>query len=99
MNSKDAKQHQQRLGKRVEEFRCLSAMSHEQLGQRAGLSRASIANIEAGRHGVSAYLLHRLADALNVTADEVLGRKPADDVLRAGVRSGSEWADRIAMGG
>lgn len=48
------------------------------LGQRAGMAPASISHFETGQRVPSLDSLVKLADALDVSVDELLGRMPAD---------------------
>ncbi|MDE2823739.1 MAG: helix-turn-helix transcriptional regulator [Chloroflexota bacterium] len=48
------------------------------LGQRAGMAPASISHFETGQRVPSLESLVKLADALGVSVDELLGRVPAD---------------------
>lgn len=61
----------QRLARRVRRLRKESELSQEQLGDRVGVSRAYIGNIERGEASLSFPVLHRLARALNVTIGEL----------------------------
>jgi transcriptional regulator with XRE-family HTH domain len=60
------------LGKRIAQFRIEHGLSQESLGEFAGLTRASIANIEKGRQRVFIHQLFRFAQILNTTASELL---------------------------
>jgi len=48
------------------------------LGQRAGIAPASISHFETGQRVPSLESLVKLADALGVSVDELLGRVPED---------------------
>ena len=48
------------------------------LGERAGMAPASISHFETGQRVPSLESLVKLADALGVSVDELLGRVPAD---------------------
>lgn len=47
-------------------------MSQDDLAQRAGISRTSVVNIEAGRQGVALATLYRLAEALGASPGDLL---------------------------
>lgn len=50
------------------------------LGQRAGMAPASISHFETGQRVPSLESLVKLADALGVSVDELIGRAPADAI-------------------
>lgn len=58
---------------KLKELRKLRGMTQEQLGTLVGASKASISFYETGRQEPSIDMLKRLADALEVTTDTVLG--------------------------
>ena len=76
-------------------------LSQADLAERLGLTRASIANLEAGRQRPSALHVAMLADILGVPVQELLPRAPgtidpvqeAKEELRARARS---WAGTLA---
>ncbi|HEX3463362.1 MAG TPA: helix-turn-helix transcriptional regulator [Candidatus Elarobacter sp.] len=75
MNGEAISRHrtvQQRLGERVRELRAGRGLTQLRLAERSGISRPSIANVEAGRQNVSLRQLCALATALGVTAAELL---------------------------
>lgn len=47
-------------------------LTQQQLAIAAGISRASIANIEQGRHRIQLHVLYDLAEALEVTPQDLL---------------------------
>lgn len=53
------------IGERIKELRTHSKLSQEELASKTGISRTSIANIEAGRHQAPLHLLYSVFDALN----------------------------------
>lgn len=55
------------LGERIRERRCRLGFTQEALADTVGHSRASIANMEAGRHRFLLHVVEDLADALNTT--------------------------------
>jgi transcriptional regulator with XRE-family HTH domain len=63
---------QRRVGVRVRELRAGRGLTQLRLAERAGISRPSIANVEAGRQNVSLRQLCALASALGVTVEELL---------------------------
>jgi transcriptional regulator with XRE-family HTH domain len=63
---------QQRVGARIRELRADRGLTQLRLAERSGISRPSVANVEAGRQNVSLRQLHALALALDVTVEELL---------------------------
>ena len=59
---------------RLREARILRALNQRELAERLGVPPSSIAHFEGGRRKPSVANLVRLADALNVTTDFLLGR-------------------------
>jgi transcriptional regulator with XRE-family HTH domain len=62
----------QRLGGRVRELRADRGFTQLRLAERSGISRPSIANVEAGRQNISLRQLCALAAALGVGVEEIL---------------------------
>ena len=60
------------IGKRIKEARKKKHLSQAQLCELVGLSNGYISYIETASKGVSLDALVRIANALNVTADELL---------------------------
>lgn len=61
-----------RIGERVEERRKKIRLSQKELAVRAGISRASVSNIEGGRQHLSISTLLALADAMEVEPRDLL---------------------------
>jgi transcriptional regulator with XRE-family HTH domain len=61
-----------RLGERVRELRADRGLTQLRLAERSGMSRPSIANVEAGRQNVSVRHLCALAAALGVRVDDLV---------------------------
>jgi transcriptional regulator with XRE-family HTH domain len=59
-------------------FRELRGLTQSQLGERAGLRAASVSHFETGQRVPSLASLVKLADALNVSVDSLLGRAPVE---------------------
>jgi transcriptional regulator with XRE-family HTH domain len=59
---------------RLRKTREAKSLSQAELGQKAGLQASAISHFEAGRRSPSFDNLIRLADALSVTLDFLLGR-------------------------
>lgn len=62
------------IGKRIAELRKERGLNQEQLAELSILSRVTIAKYESGRVEPGAQALSRIADALEVTTDAILGR-------------------------
>jgi transcriptional regulator with XRE-family HTH domain len=62
------------LGRRIQDLRKMRRLTQEQLGAllKPAVTRASIANIEAGKQGVLAYTLVQLARVLDVRPHDLL---------------------------
>ena len=60
------------VGGKVRLARVAADVSQELLAQRVGLTRSSIANLEAGRQRVALHLFFLIADALNKGVCELL---------------------------
>lgn len=65
---------QRELGEAIRRARIEHNMTQELLAERAGVSRASIANIERGDQGVSVPLFLRIAAALEIDSNELLSK-------------------------
>lgn len=64
-----------RTGEKIREIRMQRGYNQEQLAELANLNRVTIAKYESGKVEPGAQALDRIADALEVTVDELLGRK------------------------
>ena len=56
----------------VRVYRDLRGLTQVQLGERSGVNRVQIADIEAGRKAGSVNTVRKLADALSVTIDDLI---------------------------
>lgn len=61
-------------GGRIRELRMAAGLSQEQLAELSSLNRVTIAKYEAGRVEPGAQALSRIADALDVSTDALLGK-------------------------
>lgn len=61
-------------GERIRELRRERGLNQDQLAELASLNRVTIAKYESGRVEPGAHALARIADALEVTTDALLGR-------------------------
>jgi transcriptional regulator with XRE-family HTH domain len=60
------------IGEKVRLLRTSVSLNQEDLSKKVGMTRSSIAQIEAGKQAVSVYTLYRIGEALN---------KPLTDIL------------------
>lgn len=65
-------------GDRIRDLRTAAGLSQEQLAELASLNRVTVAKYEAGRVEPGAQALSRIADALEVSVDVLLGRAEAN---------------------
>ena len=64
------------LGKRIKELRSKSKMSQDKLSKKANIPFSTLAKIESGyTPNPSMKTLIKIADALEVSIDELVGRK------------------------
>lgn len=62
------------VGSRIREARKRLGLNQEQLAELARLNRVTIAKYESGKVEPGAQALSRIADALEITVDQLLGR-------------------------
>lgn len=62
------------LSLKIKELRELRKMTQSELGIRAGMGAASVSHFETGQRAPSLESLVKLADALDVSTDVLLGR-------------------------
>src|ERR1700722_15806739 len=67
-----------RLAGNIRSFREMRALTQAELGQRAGIAGASISHFETGQRIPSLASLVKVADALDVSIDTLLGRATVD---------------------
>jgi transcriptional regulator with XRE-family HTH domain len=63
---------QRRVGERIRALRTGRGLTQVRLAERAGISRPSLANVEAGRQNIGVRRLCSLAAALGVRVEELL---------------------------
>lgn len=66
----------------LRKLRELRGMTQAQMGSKAGIGAASISHFETGQRAPSLDSLVKLADALRVTVDTLLGRSPVENSAR-----------------
>ena len=62
----------------LRKFRELRGMTQAQMGARSGVGAASISHFETGQRTPTLETVIKLADALNVNVDALLGRAPVE---------------------
>ena len=73
-----AKDASEALRVNLRKFRELRGMTQAQMGARSAVAAASISHFETGQRTPALGTLIKLADALNVTVDALLGRAPVE---------------------
>lgn len=63
------------IGRKIAETRKARGLNQDELAELATLNRVTIARYETGKAEPGAQALNRIADALEVTTDELLGRE------------------------
>lgn len=66
------------IGFNLRRYRTNAKLTQKQVAERAGISVSHYANLERGNKSMSAWTLHALADALNVSADLLLYEENCD---------------------
>ena len=74
-------------GEAIQELRKSRNLNQDQLAELASLNRVTIAKYESGKVEPGAQALARLADALDVSVDEILGRREKEETLPYGFSS------------
>jgi len=87
------------LGRRVQDLRKAKGLTQEELGSRITppVTRASIANIEAGKQGVLAHTLVQLARALEVAAQDLLPRETVEEDPKLRERVQNELTRKLSV--
>lgn len=75
----DAENFYKRLGQRIREARTRSGLTQQDLAAKVDLTRTSVTNIELGRQKLLVHALVEMADALQITTDQLLppAKEPA----------------------
>lgn len=60
------------VGNNLKFYRTMRHMTQEELAEKVGVSISFCANIERGKKGVSMFVLRDLADALDITVNQLL---------------------------
>ena len=69
MTDEQKQQTRDRIGLRIMGLRKLAGLTQEQLSERAGLQRAHISKIEAGKYAVTFETIQAIAEAIGMTVD------------------------------
>src|SRR5258708_38388351 len=72
----------EQFGRRLQSMRELRHLTQAQLGSRAGMAAASVSHFETGQRAPSLESLVKLADALDVSVDALLGRAPVESSMQ-----------------
>ena len=78
-------------GERIKELRKERGLNQDQLAELASLNRVTVAKYEAGRVEPGAQALGRIADALDVSADVLLGRSDEIRETRNTLKTDEAW--------
>jgi transcriptional regulator with XRE-family HTH domain len=71
-----------KLAENLRKLRETRSLTQAQLGKRAGMAAASVSHFETGQRAPSLDSLVKLADALEVSVDTLLGRETLDSHVR-----------------
>ena len=87
------------LGQRVRKYRDQRKLTQEQLGDRLTpqMTRAAIANIEAGKQRVLAHTLVQLAENLGVTVEDLVAAKPTASATPISDQVVGELRDKLRL--
>ncbi len=72
--ARNARRSRKRFRERLRKWRRKRGLTQEELAKRAGVPKVSVSHFETGHRFPNAESLRRLADALGVSADYLLGR-------------------------
>jgi transcriptional regulator with XRE-family HTH domain len=78
MSSPEKHSASQSFAANLKALRELRKLTQAELGNRAGMGAASVSHFETGQRAPSLDSLVKLADALDVTVDTLLGRAPVE---------------------
>lgn len=72
----------QLIGNNFKKYRLQSGFTQESLAEKVGISTTFYANIERGGRGMSIFTLKKLSEALEISADYLLGESNTDIRLK-----------------
>lgn len=84
-------EHRRAAGQRLAKIRDAAGLSQEELAGKAGLAVKTISRLETGRHDGRRSTIKRVAAALGVDVDDIIGPPPAP----LGLGAGESQLDRI----
>jgi len=70
------------LGERLRDLREARSLTQSELGRQAGLTAAAVWQIERDKRGPNAATLQKLAGALGVSLDALMGRESDEELLK-----------------
>lgn len=79
------------VGERIREFRKQAGLNQDQIAELSSLNRVTVAKYESGKVEPGAKALSRIADALEVSVDTLLGRSTDEAKL---ANQDEAWAIR-----
>lgn len=71
MKDSDKRQFYESIGKKIKRERTLSGINQAELGEKVGISRVSIVNIEKGKQMPPVHVIWKMASALEVPIDRL----------------------------
>jgi transcriptional regulator with XRE-family HTH domain len=93
---------QEGFGARLQRFREIRNLTQAELGRRAGMASASVSHFETGQRSPSLESLVKLADALEISTDALLGREsgqvpgmPIDPIFLQASQASSDTLDTV----
>jgi transcriptional regulator with XRE-family HTH domain len=90
------------IGEQIKVKRLANSLKQENLACKVGLTRSSIAQIEAGKQAPSIFLLYQLCDALKINIFDVLPREEFDPLSAdrfTGKRHVRDILEQVKMNG
>jgi len=65
------------VGRTIRDLRRAAGLTQNEVARLAGVARATLANVESGRHNLSMASMAGIASALGVSVDTLVGHVPA----------------------
>lgn len=69
------------IGMNIKRYRIERNLTQEELAEKVGISTSFCANIERGKKGISTFALLNFADALGVTANQLMYEQTVDQQI------------------
>ena len=93
-----AKKKLPRMARLLRDGRARLGLNQHELAKRSGVARITIANVELGKHsGIRPSTAYKLAKALGITSDELLGETPDVSGEARGQRMTQVLNDYVAL--